>query len=536
MRADRVEAHGRRGGLAGVLSLLCAVAAFLIFSTASAAAAAEHRIALVIGNGAYKIAPRLDNPVDDAKAVAAAFKRLGFQVFEGYDLTGDQMRSALSQFSAALDGSDAALVYYSGHGVALDGENYLLPTDIDPKTPSDLDLNAISASQVLRQMRREERAIVLILDACREDPFAQELARTKSRAIIGARGLNPIEGDLARGALIAFATDPNSVAFDGPPGGHSPFTKALLNHLADPGVPIETVMSRVRSEVWEATKNKQLPWVNTSIIGEFELNPKPAPVVAAASPPPAPENQSTENLLWESAEHSNLAADYQAYLDAFPKGVFAQMARNRIAALTAPDAAASTPSPSRTMKSDNDAALAEQGLDLGLADRRELQLRLAALKFDAGPADGEFGDKARAAIRAWQARHGLAPTGYFDAPQVAMLKQESEEAYQRLIAAPPPRVQKAPAIVKAPATVAPAPLIEQPRRRAQRKRPDCWDDPTCGAAHRQAHAPAIEAPAREAAKPAQHPATDQFLGGCQEGFHNVPAPTPSGYRCVQNGY
>ena len=508
--------RARPGKSRGVLPLLLALAAFFALLASPVFAATDHRVALVIGNAAYKIAPRLDNPVIDAKAVAAKLKSLGFQVFEGYDLNGDQMRSALSQFSAALEGSDAALVYYSGHGVSLDGENYLLPTDINPKTPGDLDLNAISASQVLRQMRREERAIVLILDACRDDPFAAELARTKSRAIIGARGLNPIEGDVARGALIAFATDPNSVAFDGPPGQHSPFTKALLNHLEDRGVPIETVMSRVRAEVWEATKNKQLPWVNTSIIGEFDLNPKPEPAVAAAPSAPAPtERQSTENLLWESAQHSNLAADYKAYLDAFPSGVFAQMARNRIAALASPDAEQSA-SLSRTATPDADAADIERKLNLAPAERRELQLRLAALKFDAGPPDGDFGDKARAAIREWQKRHDLAPTGYFEAPQVTMLRKESEDAYQRLIAPPPIRIQKAPV-----ANARPEPLREEPRRRPRPNRP----------AHRQA-----AEPSRQAGQPAPPASTDQFIGGCQAGMHNVPAPTPSGYRCVQNGY
>ncbi|HLJ69908.1 MAG TPA: caspase family protein [Roseiarcus sp.] len=506
--------RARPGKARSVLALLFAIAAFFALSASPVYAAADRRVALVIGNAAYKIAPRLDNPVIDAKAVAAKLKSLGFQVFEGYDLNSDQMRSALSQFSAALEGSDAALVYYSGHGVALDGENYLLPTDINPKTPGDLDLNAISATQVLKQMRRDERAIVLILDACREDPFAAELARTKSRAIIGARGLNPIEGDAARGALIAFATDPNSVAFDGPPGQHSPFTKALLDHLDDAGVPIETVMSRVRAEVWAATKNKQLPWVNTSIIGEFALNPKPEPA-AAASPAPAPASQSTENLLWESAQRSNLAADYKAYLDAFPSGVFAQMARNRIAALSAPDADQSA-SLSRTATVEADAAEAEKKLNLAPAERRELQLRLAALKFDAGPPDGDFGDKARAAIREWQKRHDLKPTGYFEAPQqVTMLREESEDAYRRLIA-PPIRIQKAPV-----ANAHPEPLREEPRRRQRPSRP--------------AHRPVAE-PSRQAAQPAPPPATDQFIGGCQAGFHNVPAPTPSGYRCVQNGY
>jgi hypothetical protein len=515
MQQPRIES-GRPRKLPKILSLLGALAALVAVSVAPAFAAADHRVALVIGNASYRIAPRLDNPVDDAKSVAASFKHLGFQVFEGYDLSAEQMRSALSQFSTALEGADAAVVYYSGHGVSLDGENYLLPTDIDPKTPTDLDLNAISASQVLRQMRREERTIVLILDACREDPFAEALARAKSRAVIGTRGLNPIEGDIAHGALIAFATDPNNVAFDGAPGQHSPFTRALLNHIEDKGVSIETVMARVRAEVWQTTKMKQLPWVNTSIIGEFDLNPTPA-VVVAASPPAAAESQSTENLLWESAQHSNLVADYKAYLDAFPSGVFAPMARNRIAVLTPPDTTAPTQSASRNAMTDA-AAETEDGLSFSLADRKELQLRLTALKFDAGRADGEFGDRARAAIRAWQSRHDLKPTGFFDAEQVAMLRQESEEAYQRLIAPSPAHAQRPPVVI-----VHPAPTYEEPRRHPPLIRP-----------HGQARAPA-ENP-RETAQPAPRQTTDQFLGGCQEGFHPVPAPTPSGTRCVQNGY
>ncbi len=347
-RILRTDARRRFRGL--LLALLLA-ATWLALASPGEAATGK-RVALVIGNGDYKFAPQLDNPVPDAKAVAAAFKRLGFQVIEGYDLSIAQMRSTLSNFTAALPDSEAAVVYYAGHGVFVDDENYLLPTDIALKAPSDLDLNAIGVSLVLRQMRREERANVVILDACRNNPFAEQLARTKTRAIVGEQGLSRIEGDLARGSLIAFASDPKSVALDGRPGEHSPFTKALLDHLEDSNASVETVMSRVRAEVWEATKNQQLPWVNTSLIGELDLNPQPA--VAAPQPPAAPpgsaDRQTTENLMWESAERSRLAADYRAYLDAFPTGVFAPMARNRIAALTAPTASPGASAPARRCK------------------------------------------------------------------------------------------------------------------------------------------------------------------------------------------
>ena len=169
------------------------------------------------------------------------------------------------------------MIYYAGHGISVDEENYLIPTDIALRSPTDLDLGAISVSLVLKQMKREDRVNVVILDACRDNPFAEALARSKTRSIVGERGLSRIDGDLARGTLIAFASDPKSTALDGPPGEHSPFTAAFLDHVFDPGVSIDTVMSRVRTEVWEKTNHDQLPWVNTSLIGDYILNPQLAP-------------------------------------------------------------------------------------------------------------------------------------------------------------------------------------------------------------------------------------------------------------------
>jgi uncharacterized caspase-like protein len=262
---------------------LAALVLALVSVPRGASADVEKRVALVIGNGGYRTAPQLENPPLDAKAVAASLKRLGFQVIEGYDLTMAQMRTTVAQFSAALPDAKAAIVYYAGHGVSVDEENYILPTDIVLKTPTDLDFGAISISLILKQMKRQDRVNVVILDACRDNPFAADLASSQSRSVVGVRGLSRVDADLARGTLIAFASDPKSTALDGPPGEHSPFTKALIDHLEDPGVSIDTVMNRVRSEVWETTKNKQLPWVNTSIIGEFSLNPQSAPGATLAS-------------------------------------------------------------------------------------------------------------------------------------------------------------------------------------------------------------------------------------------------------------
>ncbi len=453
-------------------SVFAAVAASVVIVNfpRTAAADVDKRVALVIGNGDYKTAPHLDNPPIDARAVAASLKRLGFQVIEGYDLSIAQMRGSVAEFAAALPDAKAAVVYYAGHGVSVDEENYILPVDIVLKNPTDLDLGAISISLILKQMKREERVNVVILDACRDNPFAADLARSLStRSVVATRGLSRVDGDLARGTLIAFASDPKSTALDGPPGEHSPFTKALIDHIEDPGVPIDTVMNRVRTQVWEATKNKQLPWVNTSIIGEFSLNPAAQATTLAsldASAPtaakPAADKLTQENLLWESAQHSNLPGDYQAYLNAYPDGVYAPMARNRIASLNpAPDSSAGRVAPlvpqasaavsATDLKAEIGTIETEKALNLSAADRRELQQRLTAIAFDAGPATGAFGDKTRSAIANWQRKHQVTPTSWLGPLQLVALKSESESAYRGFLAALPP------------ATATPA----APRRRAR---------------------------------------------------------------------
>jgi uncharacterized caspase-like protein len=256
-----------------------AIGAAMFAAPGTARAEPEKRVALVIGNGGYKIAPHLDNSANDARAIAETLRKLGFEVVDGYDLDFSQMRRAVSKFAVAMVEAKSAVVFYSGHGVSVNDQDYLLPVDIDLKSPADLDFSAIEMSMVLKLMKLEDPDgdNIVLLDASRDNPFADALTRNGIRRAIGPRGLSAIQGEFARGTLIAFATDPNSTAQDGVPGGHSPFTQALLNHLADPGAPIDTVMTRVRTEVWEQTNHTQRPWVNTSLTGEFSFNPRAAP-------------------------------------------------------------------------------------------------------------------------------------------------------------------------------------------------------------------------------------------------------------------
>ncbi len=445
----------------------------------------NRRVALVIGNGAYANAPKLDNSVYDAKAVADAFRRLGFQVVDGYDLDIAQMRAKVSEFAGALPGAKSAVVYYAGHGISVDDENYLIPTDIRLKSPTDLDLGSLSVSLILKQMKREDRVNIVVLDACRDNPFAAALARAKTRAIVGEHGLSRIDGDLARGTLIAFASDPKSTALDGPPGHHSPFTEAFLDHVFDPGVSIDTVMSRVRTEVWEKTDHAQLPWVNTSLIGDYALNPAPlpgpsdvakSPADAASATSSGDERLSKEDLLWESAQHSNLSADYQAYLDAFPHGTFSQMAKNKIASLrTAPAPSASD------WKTEIGTADTESALNLTPSDEKEIQQRLTAIGLYKGPATGVLDPATRAAIAEWQKTVGIAPTSFLGPIQLTALRHDTESAYQRAIASQPavkpaerraqrPSVKPAERSARAPARMWAAPVRTAPVRHAAKHR------------------------------------------------------------------
>ncbi len=455
-RMAKFFCFGVRSSILGRMAASAALAVWLAASISLAAVSpSEKRVALVIGNGAYQNAVRLDNAVFDAKAVADAFRKLGFQVVDGYDLNVDQMRAKVSEFSSALSDSKSAVVYYAGHGVSVDEENYLIPTEIVLKSPTDLDLNAISVSLLLKQMKRDDRVNIVILDACRDNPFAAELAKHKTRALVVERGLSRIEGDIARGTLIAFASDPKSTALDGAAGQHSPFTEAFLAHVFDPGVTIDTVMSRVRNDVWENTKHNQLPWVNTSLIGEYELNPQTQKAAdKSAEPSAAPggdlgeARRTQENLLWESAQHSNLPADYEAYLEAFPAGVFVQMAKNRIASIQAARSSAPAPptlamaEPTRPkdeeLKNDLGTVETEGALNLGPAGEKEVQQRLGALDLYKGPRTGALDHETRSALAEWQKQRSFAPTSFLTSAQLAALKAESEAEYQKYLAAQPP--------------------------------------------------------------------------------------------------
>jgi len=307
------------------------LAAALLVMLAATQAVAERRVALIIGNGAYSAAPDLPNPVRDAEAVAGALSALGFEVTAGYDLDAQGMRARLRSFGIGAEGADVAVFFYAGHGIQMAGRNYLIPTDAELRREGDLDLFALPLDLVIGEMERAARTTVVLLDACRDNPFEAELTRsigrTRSAGLLG-RGLAPV--DTAGGLFVGFATDPGKVAFDGA-GAHSPFTEAVLDHIRTRGLEINAMMTRVRADVFTATGGRQRPWSTSSLLRELYLAPE--------APVPAPD-PAEDLAMWESLGAASGPQALRRYLAAFPEGLFADVANARLAALTvaaAPD-------------------------------------------------------------------------------------------------------------------------------------------------------------------------------------------------------
>ena len=227
------------------------------------------RVALVIGNGSYRHATKIPNPANDAADIAQALRKLGFDVVEGRDLDKRGMEEKIREFGGKLDRADLALFFYAGHGMQVNGKNYLLPVDAKLERAGDLSLDTIEVGQVLAQMEAEKRVNLIFLDACRDNPLSRSFSRSLgTRSTSVGSGLASIQS--AVGTMIAYATQPDNVALDGE-GRNSPFTKALLKHIVTPNLEISALMKRVRADVLAATREKQVPWDHSSLVGDVIL-------------------------------------------------------------------------------------------------------------------------------------------------------------------------------------------------------------------------------------------------------------------------
>jgi uncharacterized caspase-like protein len=244
----------------------------------SSAALAENRIALVIGNSAYQSVTPLPNPANDAKAMTELLRSASFEVITAPDLTQSAMRRTIGDFAekVAAKGPDTtALVFYGGHGVQVDGENYLVPVDAHIQREADVPLQAVRLADLMNALSSvPSRTRIVMLDACRNNPFS-EINK------VAGRGLAIV--DAPNGSIVSYSTSPGSEAEDGE-GANSPYTTALLTVAKDPGVPIEQAFKRVRASVHQATKGYQTPWESSSLTAEFSFFPG----VAGVTPPPPP--------------------------------------------------------------------------------------------------------------------------------------------------------------------------------------------------------------------------------------------------------
>ncbi|MET4801666.1 caspase family protein [Bradyrhizobium sp. LB11.1] len=236
------------------------------------------RMALVIGNGAYAHVKALPNPPNDARAVAKSLRDIGFIVSEGVDLDRAAMQKMTREFLREAARAQV-VVYYAGHGVQVDGRNYLIPVDVELRPGTSMTEGMIDMDTIMAGLDDQVRTNILIFDACRNNPMAQQVASAgSSRGIEGASGLAAPSSlgsgaTLGAGTLIAFATAPGQVALDGE-GANSPFSAALSRHLGTPGLEVQQMLTRVRAEVVSGTKNKQVPWSNSSLLGEVYLAEK----------------------------------------------------------------------------------------------------------------------------------------------------------------------------------------------------------------------------------------------------------------------
>ena len=407
-----------------VLSLIC-----MIFT--AGAASAEKRVAFVVGNGTYKNVAALPNPPIDSKSMASALRNIGFDVVEGTNLTRDKMTEKLLDFGKKAQGADVALFFYAGHGIAIGGTNYLLPIDADIKSEMDVKLGAaINIDLTLDQTMGDAKVKLVFLDACRDNPFAAKIkSNSATRSVSVQTGLAEMKS--GEGTLIAFATGPGQTALDGKEGANSPFTRALLANVTQPGIEIQQAMTKVRAQVNEETGKGQLPWGHTNLIGTVYLNGAPAPAapgaaaapVAVASAPGA----DVELEFWRSIKDSNKPEELNAYLSSYPSGQFKSLALARIASLESNPGATATRNLSAgidpaTFKDDSNQTTEDQvGLDKG--QRRDVQRRLNGLGFDT-KVTGNFDQSTRAVITRWQAARGYPKSGYLNKLQHKALLTE----------------------------------------------------------------------------------------------------------------
>lgn len=263
-------------------------------------ALASSRVAFVVGNSAYATVSELENPVNDALDISVALEGLGFDVILGTDITMEELRAGTRAFAERAATADVVLFYYAGHGFQVSGQNYLVPVDSALTGIDDLQQQTVALSDVLGAMQQSSGLKLVFLDACRDNPFGQEL----QQAAGAGSGLARV--GTAADFMFAYATQPDNVAYDGT-GRNSFFTEAMLNHIYTPGQDLSELMVAVRRDVMAATGGRQIPWDNSSLTRIFQFDTSPV-------------TASEETLLWQVAASAKDPELMKLYVDRFPQG------------------------------------------------------------------------------------------------------------------------------------------------------------------------------------------------------------------------
>jgi uncharacterized caspase-like protein len=300
--------------------------ALLAYLSAAFGASAERRVALVIGNSDYRNVPRLPNPANDAAAVAEMFRAAQFDdVQMQTDLGIADLRRVLGSFTDTAAGADTVVIYYAGHGMEIDGNNYIIPVDAKLARDFDVDDETISLDRILRSIEPAHQLRLVILDACRDNPFLKTMKRSLgSRSI--ARGLAKVEPTVPD-TLVAFAAKAGSVAFDGQEP-NSPFTAALLKHIPTPGLDIRLAFGRVRDDVMTSTSQKQEPFVYGSLGGKT-VSIVHGPSDEATPPKQLPGSQEAAEA-WNAIKETTSVHVLEAFVSRYGSSFYAELARDRI--------------------------------------------------------------------------------------------------------------------------------------------------------------------------------------------------------------
>lgn len=397
--------------------------AAVAFLTVSAPAFAEKRVALVLGNSAYRNVAPLANPVNDSTRIAAMLKDAGFDIVDSRrDLSAVDTRRALRDFADRARDADIAVVYYAGHGIEVDGGNYLIPVDARLERDTDIYDEGLSLDRILIAIEPAKKLRLVILDACRDNPFARTMKRTLASRAIG-QGLAKVE-PTSPNVLIAYSAKAGSTAADGD-GQNSPFTSALSHHLTKPGLDVRRAFGFVRDEVLKSTNNRQEPFVYGSLGGEdVPLVPaKAVPVAAPAAPALSPQAEARRD--YELALQVGNKSALKAFLAQYPDGFYASLAKLQLDKLSAEEVRVVATEKARAAEQER-ARLAAEGAQRAQQAKAE--------------ADARAAEQARIAAE--------------NAKQVA--QEQAAAAEQKRIAA------EAAAAEKAAATPAPAPPADKP--------------------------------------------------------------------------